>query len=101
MKILSFLALSLFLVGCDSVGYKHEEGVLKSGTLIEFRITVPNIGHQAVGVINGKKMAVTSWKISYIDSNGKYGSCHYYAPRGAQLKINTHITCDDQILEFN
>jgi len=86
----------------SACGYKHEKGVLDHGTLVDYRSFVPKRSHQAVAVINDKKIAVQAWKISYVDANGKFGACDYYTESGGgSLKTNTLVYCSKQILEFN
>jgi hypothetical protein len=97
-KILTLLMITS-LAAC---GYKSEEGVLNDGTLVDYRSFVPKRNYQPVAIIKGKKVAVSAWKISYVDINGKFGACNYYTLRGSgSLKVNTSVTCDNQILEFN
>jgi hypothetical protein len=100
VRYISILLIGL-LAGCD-IGFKNETGVLNSGTLVDFRYHVHNRLRQPVSEVNGKLMAVATWKISYVDVNGKFGTCDYFTESGSgSLKRNTFVKCSDQPLLFN
>ncbi len=84
------------------LGHRHDEGVLNEGTLIDYSYDVMKRNHTAVAKIDGKLQAVSTWRISYVDKNGKFGRCHLYKRQisGSPL-INSHVKCSEQPLSFN
>lgn len=83
-------------------GYRHDEGVLNEGTLVDYRYDVVKRNHTAVAEIDGEMQAVSTWKISYIDKNGKFGKCHLYKRQISSSPIlNEHVKCSEQPLSFN
>jgi len=83
-------------------GYRHDDGVLNEGTLVDYRYDVIKRNHAAVAEIDGKMQVVSTWRISYIDANGKFGSCHYYTKQMTNRpELNKHVKCSEQPLSFN
>lgn len=98
-----FASLGIFQqIKIGTLGYRHDEGVLNEGKLIDYYNYVANRNKSPVAKIDGVLMHVSTWKISYIDNTGKFGACDYYTPVGGNSpKIGTHVKCDPQQLQFN
>lgn len=83
-------------------GYRHDEGALTEGRLVDYRYNVMKRNHQAVAVIDGKLQAVSTWRISYVDENGKFGRCNYVSLSGSgSLHTNEHVKCHTGEIQFN
>ena len=95
-------ALLVFMGDELQLGYRHDEGVLTEGTLVDYRYNVIKRNHQGVAVVDGKLQAVSTWRISYVDENGKFGRCDYVKPRGGESLItNEHVKCYTGEIQFN
>lgn len=85
-----------------SLGYRHDDGVLNEGTLVDYHYYVHERNKAPVAKLDGLLLRVSTWKISYVDTNGKFGACDFYTPSGTgSLKLGSHVKCDTQQLQFN
>ncbi len=101
--ILTLIVVVLTSISFDwRVDYKHDNGVLSEGTLVDYRYNTIKHNRQAIAIVNGKYQAVSTWDISYVDANGLFGKCDYISLSGSgSLTLNTPIKCFTGELQFN
>ncbi len=101
-RILAFcLCLMISAIGCD-IGFRTDDGVKLEGRVIAARYKVHVRNKTAIAIMDGKKRAVSTWVVSYIDEDGKLGVCDCFTLSGHGILTDSFIQCRDKSeLEFN
>ncbi len=96
------VSIGLYSAGFPQIGYRVDAGVLDEGRLIDYHNYQAKLNSASLAIIDGELRRVNTWKISYVDKNGKFGACKYYTPSGSgSPKYNSKVKCDRQELQFN